>query len=669
MSQQGPLKNNAGGDGNIMTLSGEGGPHTPPVANNFNFSGSTAGGSGQNGAIHFTTPGGPLGTSDGQMDAVVLTDNVTIHINASNELEVVGGVFAETITGDVGGPLSPTAGNWNIITDVAAFNSGATVLFSGAVSTLTLDVSDVNANTLIGNFAGGLNTFLADGGSSNTSLGVASAASLGAGSFNTLLGSSCAGGLKDGVNNSIVGYNGLGSAILGGCSSNSAIGYTVLNNLLTGTFNSAMGQGAGNAYVGAESSNIVLSNDGVIGDNNTIRIGSQGSSDGQQNRCFVAGIVGVTVSNEEFVTIDSTTGQLGIRTSGGVGETITGDTGGPLSPTAGNWNILANATAGSTIFFNGSISTLSLGVTDSRGNTIMGLNAGNLGATTSTNNTAFGQDALTSSTIGLNSTAFGYRALRNENSSSNAAFGYLAGTLIGDGSKNCCMGDSSLSSNVHAINNTAIGYHSMVAYAGSIVQGGNTAYGFSSLDQLTTGSTNIAIGSSAGTSLTTTESNNIIIGSPGIVGDNNTIRIGLDGSGTGQQNQCFIAGINGITVANQAPVVINTVTGQLGTGSGSFATKYTNVNFAASPYTILSTDYYISCDTSGGAITLNFPNAPTANRQWVVKDRTGNSGTNNITVTTPGGVVTFDGSTSYLINTAYQAINMLANSTPTYEVF
>lgn len=110
--------------------------------------------------------------------------------------------------------------------------------------------------------------------------------------------------------------------------------------------------------------------------------------------------------------------------------------------------------------------------------------------------------------------------------------------------------------------------------------------------------------------------------------------------------------------------------GSVSWGSGATApVTYTNVNHAASPYTVLSTDYYLSVDTSGGTVTLNFPNAPTAKQTWVIKDRTGTSATNNITITTPGGTVTFDGSTSKTINTNYASIQLLANSTPTYEIF
>ena len=96
---------------------------------------------------------------------------------------------------------------------------------------------------------------------------------------------------------------------------------------------------------------------------------------------------------------------------------------------------------------------------------------------------------------------------------------------------------------------------------------------------------------------------------------------------------------------------------------------YTNVNHGASPYTVLSTDEYLSVDASGGTVTLNFPNSPTYKQTWIVKDRLGYASTNNITITTPGGTVTFDGVTSYAIISNYGAINLIANATPTYEVY
>ena len=103
-------------------------------------------------------------------------------------------------------------------------------------------------------------------------------------------------------------------------------------------------------------------------------------------------------------------------------------------------------------------------------------------------------------------------------------------------------------------------------------------------------------------------------------------------------------------------------------GTG-FAFNYTNVTNAMSPYIVLSNDYYISVDCSGGVVQLNFPNSPTFKQIWIIKDRTGNASVNNITLTTPGGTVTFDGLTTYTMNSNYQSTEILANSTPTYEVF
>ena len=49
---------------------------------------------------------------------------------------------------------------------------------------------------------------------------------------------------------------------------------------------------------------------------------------------------------------------------------------------------------------------------------------------------------------------------------------------------------------------------------------------------------------------------------------------------------------------------------QLAATEAAFA--YTNVTHAMSPYSVLSTDYYLSVDCSAGTVRLNFPNVPTA---------------------------------------------------------
>lgn len=87
----------------------------------------------------------------------------------------------------------------------------------------------------------------------------------------------------------------------------------------------------------------------------------------------------------------------------------------------------------------------------------------------------------------------------------------------------------------------------------------------------------------------------------------------------------------------------------------------------AYPYNILTTDYFISVDTTS-ARTIRLPNAPTTGSTWVIKDVTGSAGTNNITLTTVGGVVNIDGATSITIATNYTSLNVVFNGTA-YEIF
>jgi hypothetical protein len=103
----------------------------------------------------------------------------------------------------------------------------------------------------------------------------------------------------------------------------------------------------------------------------------------------------------------------------------------------------------------------------------------------------------------------------------------------------------------------------------------------------------------------------------------------------------------------------------IGSSSSTVASMYKSVN---SNYTVAVTDYYISVDSSGGPITVTFPNAPATDQIFIIKDRLGTSATNNITITTAGGAIDIDGSTSYIIKTNYEALNLLFNGT-SYEVF
>lgn len=89
----------------------------------------------------------------------------------------------------------------------------------------------------------------------------------------------------------------------------------------------------------------------------------------------------------------------------------------------------------------------------------------------------------------------------------------------------------------------------------------NTAIGDSTLTTLTTGTGNIALGSNAASSYTGAESNNIIIGTVGVEGENDTIRIGDN-----TQANCFMSGFYfGECDPNYATNLMGDLEGRIGT--------------------------------------------------------------------------------------------------------
>lgn len=93
---------------------------------------------------------------------------------------------------------------------------------------------------------------------------------------------------------------------------NTACGAYALTSLQNGAACIALGFNAGSAYTSTESSNITIGSLGVVAESNTTRLGGgTGATLGLQNKCYISGINGVTVSNVKAVTINSSTDQLG----------------------------------------------------------------------------------------------------------------------------------------------------------------------------------------------------------------------------------------------------------------------------------------------------------------------------------------------------------------------
>jgi len=198
--------------------------------------------------------------------------------------------------------------------------------------------------------------------------------------------------------------------------------------------------------------------------------------------------------------------------------------------------------------------TLSINKTG-HGNSALGYGALNAN-TTGIQNQAFGIDALVANTTGNGNSAFGGAALaKNTTGGSSATTG-----------GNSAFGNFALSASSTAGGNSAFGYSALTA---ATTGNDNVAVGAAALAKLTTGGNNIAIGTGAGGNLDAAESNDIYIGSSGIAGESNTIRIGYIGTITA----AAIAGIYGKASASGVEVLVNAA-GQLGTTTSSRVFKH-----------------------------------------------------------------------------------------------
>jgi hypothetical protein len=201
--------------------------------------------------------------------------------------------------------IGPNVGNFTL-TGIDNFFTGA-----GSVTGLTSG----SANVCIS--AGGVLT----SGSDNTLVGAFTGDSITDGSFNTILGSHTADNLIHGANNIIIG---------GG-----DVPYT------------------GSAYLGSESSNIIVGNVGVLGDSNVLRLGTTGSGSEQVNKCFIAAIYNTAIGATSGVVQCDSSGQLG-SSAGSNGQVLVG------GGTAPAW---ANISAGTGIAITNGANTISIAAT------------------------------------------------------------------------------------------------------------------------------------------------------------------------------------------------------------------------------------------------------------------------------------------------------------------
>ena len=462
-----------------------------------------------------------------------------------------GGGGITEIDGDTGTTTGPT-----VTFDASSGTAGFS--FDIATDTVTLNTPTLtlnSSNSFVGDSSGNISI----SGLFNTGLGYKSLNALSSGNQNLALGDNslvladlCSQNTAVGTG-SLPTLNGSGSdgnVAIGFAAmqaatvavQNTAVGSGVLQSLVDGVGNIVLGASAASAYTGTESNNIILGATGVVGESNVTRIGDTGV----QTECYISGIAGNTVSNTEFVTIDTTTGQLGSAAGGGGGITeIDGDSGTTTGPTV---TLTANGfDAGFSFDISGTTITMNNPRMTIDSNIFLGANAGNL-TLTGIANVGIGALSLNSLTLGSQNLGIGAYSLNAATEASrNISLGYFSSVNLSD---------------VGANDNVCIGFQSFLSATAGIQ---NLCIGSTSLFSLLTGSSNIALGYGAGSSFTTNESYNIILGDSGTAGDNGVIRIGTQGL----QNTCFVAGVNGNTVSNTQFVTIDSTTGQLGTDGGA----------------------------------------------------------------------------------------------------
>ena len=289
-----------------------------------------------------------------------------------------------------------------------------------------------------------------------------------------------------------------------------------------------------------------------------------------------AGALGqrMALSADGNVTINAPVSGTALTIAGG-GETITA---GNLTLSAGNINLTTTTSGASGVITAGGNRFIhNYGVT----NTFVGVVSGNF-TLTGTNNTGLGASTLSNVTSGTHNTALAPTAL----------------AVLTTGSFNTAVGQA-YQSLVSGSNNIGIGYG-----AGLFI---------------TTGSYNIILGNyndNGGQNYTLADSSNICIGNAGVTGQSNAIRIGISGSGSFQQNKCFIAGIDGVDVGSVAKV-ITMASDQLGTATIT-AGAGISVTPGANTITIASTNGIAWTEVTGTSQAMAVDSGYIANNAGLV---------------------------------------------------
>jgi hypothetical protein len=322
-----------GADPAFATLTSAGGTITfTPGVNSLNLEAVASMGGTFDADIGTATPeGGILNVIGGAIglatiNITTIASGNTVNIALKDDVYLLGFLFAEEAIG--------TLKNFNMVTTTA--EDTGTIIQDGNAFIHTFGTSNIFMGLEAGNFT--------LSGTQNIGIGVTSLNALTNGSNNVAVGFET----MTSTNNSdstAVGSQAMKDYIGSNCV---AVGSDALKTGL-GDFNIAIGRNAGTSVAG--NSNIFIGNAGA-NESHTIRIGNNGGGSDQQNKCFVAGISGITpgVANPLPVIIDSA-GQLGTFSTTNHAVQVGNSAGSFTSLTVGtNGQVLIGATGADPAF-------------------------------------------------------------------------------------------------------------------------------------------------------------------------------------------------------------------------------------------------------------------------------------------------------------------------------
>ncbi len=529
--------------------------------------------------------------------------------------------------------LAHDSSGYNVAVGSQALSANTTGYDNTAVGTFALqDNNSGLGNSAFGAFALSANT----SGGSNTAIGTLALNANMIGNYNTAVGSQAMYATTAGYYNTALGINAMNSAQashdvaigynslgLDSAGFNVAVGEATLSNIITGTYNVALGYEAGVNAGTSTSNSIYIANQGNSTDSNVTYIGTQGT----QTAAYVAGIYNNLQVGEPVVVTSS--GQLGIGSYSNLINTATScDTALTLilRDSTGSFEATTVTLTGNSLINYSSVGGCNIGqgfvFAPTYGNTIIGLNAGNNNTLTGTLNVALGNQALNANTTGKNNTAVGYQAAKsNMTSSDNVALGNNAlATFNGAIGQNVAIGSGAMQNATPlnaAASDIAIGYSALqkdngqganIAIGSLAMQnatpingqdiaigaltlpsdtiGFNIAIGFSSMTNNTTGVNNVAMGiSSLGTN--TSGSYNVALGTSALFGNgasaaknvSNNVGVGYQSLYSNRANNLTAVGY--YALGSNTTGIQNTALGYNALGSNTTGTSNVALGYQA----------------------------------------------------------------------------------------